>query len=273
MAMAKRVACEFSLVRYVPDPVKGEFVNIGVLLREAADAGRPVVRFTRDWSRVRCLDAGVDVELLESLESEMNQRLSVEERADTKPMLQVLEDTLSNSLQITEMRGTLAESLPAELEQLMRMYVEPLKAPAARKKQTGRAAIMSSIRDEFERAGVWRLMHKRIAAAQYTQPGDPLKIDCGYRNGKVRMFQAVPLENDAEAAKGLAYSAESLRAGVARAEQAELELTAVVEPLSSVSDAEQYGFCVRTMESAGLRVLTVADLGRVAERARRELRV
>ena len=30
---------------------------------------------------------------------------------------------------MTEMRGTLAESLPAEMEQLMRMYVEPLKLP------------------------------------------------------------------------------------------------------------------------------------------------
>ncbi len=271
--MEKRVECEFSLIRYVPDPVKGEFANIGVLVREAGAAHQPVVRFTRDWSRVRCMDADVDVELLESFEAEMNERLSAAQRPDTKPMLQVLEDTLSNSLQMTEMRGTLAESLPAELDSLMRMYVEPLKAPASRKKQSGRAALVSAMRDEFERAGVWRLMRKRIPAAQYTQAGDPLKIDCGYRNGRVRLFHAVSLENDAEAAKGLAYSAESLRAGVQRAEQTELELTAVVESLNKVSDAEQYGFGVRTMESAGLRVLTVTDLGRLAETARRELRV
>ena len=270
--MKQRLECEFSLIRYVPNPVKGEFANIGVLVR-AAGAAQPVVRFTRDWSRVRCMDTNVDVDLLESLEAEMNERLSAGERPDTKPMLAVLEDTLSNSLQMTEMRGTLAENLSTELELLMRMYVEPLKAPASRKKQSGRATIVSAMRDEFERAGVWRLMRKRIAAAQYTQAGDPLKIDCGYRNGKVRMFQAVSLENDAEAAKGLAYSAESLRVGVAQIEKTELELTAVVEPLISVSDAEQYGFGVHVMESAGLRVLTVADLGRVAETARRELRV
>ena len=66
------------------------------------------------------------------------------------------------------------------------------------------------MRTEFERAGVWRLMRKRIAAAQYTQAGDPLKIDCGYRNGMVKMFHAVSLENDVEGAKGMAYSAAAL---------------------------------------------------------------
>ncbi len=33
--VAERFQCEFFLIRYVPDVVKGEFANIGVLLREA----------------------------------------------------------------------------------------------------------------------------------------------------------------------------------------------------------------------------------------------
>ncbi len=63
-SLRERLPCEFFLIRYVPDVVKGEFTNIGVLLREAgAGADRPesaVVRFTRDWSRVRCMDADAD---------------------------------------------------------------------------------------------------------------------------------------------------------------------------------------------------------------------
>jgi hypothetical protein len=51
-----------------------------------------------------------------------------------------------------------------------------------------------------------------------------------------------------------------------------LELTAIVEPLASVEDAEGYRFGVSAMEREAIRVLTVADLGRVAETARRELR-
>ncbi len=269
--MRERLQCEFSLVRYVPDVVKGEFTNIGVVLR-AAGEGTAQVRFTRDWSRVRCMDPEADVPLLESLEGEMAMLLERQTAGDGKPLLGLLEDSLSNSLQLTEMRGTLAENLPAEMEQLLRLYVEPLKVRTERKKQSGRAAIVGSMRDAFERAGVWRLMRKRIAAAQYTQAGDPLKLDCGYRNGRVRIFHAVSLQGDAEGAKGMAYSAAALREGVQRVEGLELELTAVVEPIATVGDEELYRFGVRAMEREMVRVLTVADMGRVAETARRELR-
>ncbi len=89
----------------------------------------------------------------------------------------------------------------------------------------------------------------------------------------MRLFHAVSLESDAEMAKGLAYSLPKLREGVQRVEGLGLELTSIVEPIAKVSDPEMYGFGVGLMEDAGLRVLTVGDLGRVAETARRELRV
>jgi Protein of unknown function (DUF3037) len=282
--LKERLPCEFFLIRYVPDVVKGEFTNIGVLLREAGRDDSAVVRFTRDWSRVRCMDADVDISLLEGLEGEIAQRLRMG-AADTKPVMQVLEDTLSNSLQITAAKACLAESVQTEMEQLMRMYVEPLKVKVERKK-SGRAAIAGAMRTEFERAGVWGLMRKRIAASLYTRAGDPMKIDCGYKadprgtnaGGVIRMFQAVSLEGDVEGAKGLAYSAPQLREGVARVESAMLELTAVVEPLRAVSDSEdeaveRYRFGVEAMERQEIRVVTLSDLARVAETARVELRV
>jgi hypothetical protein len=275
VSVRERLQCEFSLVRYVPDVVKGEFTNIGVVLREAGRQDSAAVKFTRDWSRVRCMDPDADIELLESMESEIALRLQVgvEQNVNAKPLLETLEDSLSNSVQLTDMHGTLAESLPTEMEQLLRMYVDHLKLPITRKKANGRGAIVSAMRDTFERAGVWRLMRKRIAAAAYTQMGDPLKIDCGYRNGKIRMFHAVSLDNDVEGAKGIAYSVEDLRNGLMSSEGLELELTAVVERIATVTDEEQYSFGVSVMEREAIRVLTVADLGRVAETARRELRV
>ena len=39
--------CEFQLLRYVPDPVRNEFVHIGVILREQE---RPGSRCGRRWS-------------------------------------------------------------------------------------------------------------------------------------------------------------------------------------------------------------------------------
>ena len=76
--MAELKHCDFFLLRYVPDIVKGEFVNVGVVLLEQGGAGFTEVRFTRDWRRVRCADSDVDVELLESYEEELRRLLQSE---------------------------------------------------------------------------------------------------------------------------------------------------------------------------------------------------
>ena len=273
----QRRACEFQLLRYVPDAVRNEYVHIGVILREQGSPDAAEVRFTRDWRRVRCMDPDVDTALLEGMESELRRRFEAEPDGS---LMRLLSESLSLSVQMTEPKAYLAESLPAGVEELMRLYVEP---PPREKvpRLSGRAAIQNRMRSEFERAGVWDLMRKRIAASDYTRPGDPLKIDAGYRpNGIIRMFHAVSLEPGVEMAKVLAFSAASLRVGVERVEKAELDLTAVIEPWArlSATDAEperleMYRFGVETMEEHQIRVLTTSDLGRVAETARRELRV
>lgn len=230
--MPERIQCEFYLLRYVPDAVKNEFVNIGVMLREAGRAETTRVRFTRDWSRVRCMDPDADTGLLEAIEGELAERVhdaGSDALGRSKPWMQMLEESLSTGVQMTEARGALAESVAAEMEQLMRLYVEPVRERAVRRK-SGRAGVVASMRGEFERAGVWELMRKRISASMYTRPGDPLKIDCGYRpglvsspGGLIRMFQAVSLDGDLEAAKVLSYSAARLRDGVQRVEGGALD--------------------------------------------------
>lgn len=304
--MTHHLQCEFLLIRYVPDPVKDEFVNIGVVLRDVSrpdvtcpdvtrpDIARPdtQVRFTRDWARVRCIDPDADIAMLEAMETEMRQQL-LQSGPETNPLLKTIEDSFSHQLQMTGPKACLAENMTAEMDQLMRLYVEP-RTQKARQALSGRQAIARSMRMHFEHARVWDLMRRRIAASAYTQPGDPLKIDCGYRpNGVVRMFHAVSLTGDVELARVLAFSAPSLRRGVARIENAELELTAIVEPLRDGnghigSDQNrdqdrdrdrdqdriaQYRFGVEAMEAQQIRVLTVNDLERVAETAKRELRV
>lgn len=272
----ERRGCEFYLIRYVPDAVRNEYVHIGVILRDR-ESRTVEVRFTRDWRRLRCLDSDADIALLEGMESDLRRRLQAEKSAD---LMRLLEESLSLSVQMTEAKAYLAESLPAGVEELMRLYVDP---PIRERlpRLSGRAAIQARVRAEFEHVGVWDLMRKRIAASEYTRPGDPLRIDAGYRpNGIVRMFHAVSLEAGVEMAKVLAFSAAGLHSGVNRVEKASLELTAVIEPAAKlgVTDEEPerlaiYRFGVETMEEHQIRVLTTSDLGRVAETARRELRV
>jgi len=287
----ERRACEFRLLRYVPDAVRNEYVHIGVILREQGSDAPAQVQFTHDWRRVRCMDPEADTGLLEGMESELRKRFEAEPDGN---LMRLLSEALSLSVQMTEPKAYLAESLPAGMEELMRLYVEPLARERVQR-LSGRAAIQAKMRTEFERAGVWELMRKRIAASEYTRPGDPLRIDVGYRpNGVnhptdkdpsagtplIRMFHAVSLEPGVEMAKVLAFSSAGLRAGVERVEKASLELTAMIEPAAKLGATdeeperlEMYRFGVETMEEHQIRVLTTSDLGRVAETARRELRV
>jgi hypothetical protein len=278
--MPSRVQCAFQLVRYVPDPVRNEFVHIGVLLREPG--GRLELQFTRDWRRVRCLDPDADTALLEGMEGELRRRLREDAGLPDKErrFTRILDESLSLNLQMTEPKGYLAESLIAGMEELMKMYVEPPKRERV-SRLSGRAAIQAAMRNEFERAQVWNLMRKQIRASDYTRPGDPLRIDAGYRpNGVIRMFHAVSLDPGVEMAKVLAFSSASLREGVERIENAQLELTAIVEPAARIGATaeeperlELYRFGIETMEEHRIRVLTTTDLPNVAATARRELRL
>ena len=274
-AKGQRRRCTFQLLRYAPDALRNEFVHIGVMLH-AVDGDEPMqVRFTRDWRRVRCLDPEADTALLEDLESELQ---GIGARDPNGGWRKRLEESLSMSIQMSEPAAYLAESLPAGLEELMRIYVDPQKRERL-PKMSGRAVIQTRMRSEFERAGVWDLMRKRIAAAEYTRAGDPLRLDAGYRpNGVVRVFQAVSLEPGVEMARVLAFSSAALHAGFERVEKATLELTAIVEPAAKMSANEenpdrlaQYRFGIETMDENRIRVLTTTDLERGAGRAREEM--
>ncbi len=172
--MAERKQCEFQLIRYVPDPVKNEFVNIGVLLR-AAEGEQSALRFTRDWSRVRCLDPDADIRRCSKhWRSRSGSACARQQGHDAKPIMTLLEESLSNGLQITESKAHLAESFIAGLEDLMRLYVD---TPRRERRRSGAAAAppcMPPCGHTFEEAGVWALMRKQIAAAELHQGGRSL---------------------------------------------------------------------------------------------------
>jgi Protein of unknown function (DUF3037) len=278
--MASYKHCDFFLLRYVPDVVKQEFVNVGVVMLEEGDDGFTDVRFTRDWRRVRCLDPEVDIDLLQSYEDEL--RLLLQSRAAEVinyklPMsrrewlLDVMQQSFSGSLQLAPMQAVLTESPQAELGVLAHAYLESERR-APQREAAGRRAIYNLMRGAFEQAGVWQHMRKDIALAEY-KSGDPLKIDCGYRpNGVVHMFQAVPLATDVNAAKVLAFSYPELQDGILRTESAMSTMTAVIEDGLDLRD-EQIVFALGTLQDANIEVATLRDMPAIAERARVELQL
>src|SRR5580658_9230993 len=121
--MADLKHLEFCLLRYVPNVVRGEFVNIGVLLFEPRANGFSFadVRMTDDWRRTTCLDRGVDIEVLESLESDV--RLQLRHPQDVGSLLHKLEDSFANLIQISPRQICLAAEPTGEIETLCSLYL------------------------------------------------------------------------------------------------------------------------------------------------------
>jgi len=263
--MDAREHCNFFLLRYVPDTVKSEFVNIGLVL--LPPAGNPEVRFARDLSRVKCLDPQADLELLESYEADLRGKLH-EANGDRDFILRRIQDSFSNALQPSEFKACLADSPAKEADTLARIYLESPQQTRSRE-ISGRQAILERMRHEFEAFGVWKLMRKQIAVADYTGTRDPLKIDSGYSNGLVRLFHALPLSNEmtsVNAAKVLAFSFPMLADAIRSHERKEAELTAVVEDEID-RDEELVAYSLDILNRQAIQVAAVSEMAGAAAQA------
>jgi hypothetical protein len=262
--------CDFLLMRYVPDPFKNEFVNIGVVLL-GRDGGFAGVRFTHDWTAVRCLDPQADVDILDALEGDI--RDQIEKSPDSRKQLMYrLQDTLSTGLQLSEPNALLSDAPQKDLEQLARTYLERVH-PKRESRLGARQRIVAQMQSAFESAGVWDSLTKKIKAAKYTHSGDPLKIDCGYRpNGVIRLFHGMALATETDSAKVLAFSYPALVEGIARVEHANTDVTAVVEDGLDQND-EAIEFALATLRRSSINVAAVSELPALAEKARVELRL
>ena len=119
--MADFTKLEFFLLRYVPDAVKDEFVNIGLVMFESGPDGRFAdVRLTRDWRGVRCLDPEADIEMLEALETDFRGRLA--DAGERQVFLRKLEDSFSNAIRISPTKACLAQQPAQEMETLASLY-------------------------------------------------------------------------------------------------------------------------------------------------------
>ncbi len=268
--MAAKRQLEFFLLRYVPNAVRNEFVNIGVVMVEggAHGDGFADVRFTRDWRRVRWLDPQADVDMLEALERDIRKRLSSNE--DRTILLRQMEDSFSNAIQLSATQRCLAEDPVAEIEAVASMYLEAAKV-GGKREASGRQRILGKMRDAFEQAGVAKLLLP-VPVAPYTKKGDPFQFDFGYRvAGEIKLFQAVSLRAGVDAAVLLAARYPKIVPVMSKVAGAAPVLTAVIDD-DLDRGQESVQFALGMMEEEKIRIAVVAEMPMIAEVARRELR-
>jgi hypothetical protein len=270
--MAEKHKLEFFLLRYVPDAVKGEFVNFGVIaLEDGTDGARLVdVRFTKDWGRVQCLDPQADLDVLTGLLKDLRQEIGLTK--DRVSLLHRMEDSFSSVVQVSAVMPALTEKLAlTETDDVARIFLESPKVRRTRE-PAGRQKILETMRSEFEKAGVLRLLAP-VPAEPYTKPGDPFEFDFGYRLGnEIKLFHAVSMRASVDAAVMLAARYPKIVPVMEKVAGASPLLIAVIEAELDRTKAE-VGFALEMMEESRIRVASVAEMPVIAEQARIELKV
>jgi hypothetical protein len=269
--MSEKKPYEFVVVKYVTNVLSGDAMTIGLAMCEpgAQENGFLQVRFTKDWERLLHADPDADVEVLQAWERELASRLA--DAPQREAFLKRLVESTSNSVQVSPVYECLTEDPKAEFETLRKIYLPPL-----RKGETlqvgGRRRIRNRMNEAFVEAGVWDLMLKDIAVANYTTPGDPMKIDFGYRvGGELKMFHAVSLKNSVDQAVLLAMKYPMLAAGIAAKEKVEARLTAVMEDQMDRQRAD-IEYALGMLELSRVEIAYEAEISLIAERARIELK-
>jgi hypothetical protein len=263
MPEEQQTALHYRILRYTPDLIRDEWVNIGVLL-EQVDGRKRAMRLIEEPSeiaRVRRLHPNADEELLRGLPGEFELRLHEPEEA-VRTYLEKLGQTLSNVIQFGPQKAVVAGDFEAELDRLYHDQVAPPARARGGIVESTRAWIKARFNDVLQRRHVPHL-ERSIRVEEFTQAGDPLRLDYGFRKGVRGFLHAVALGRDASQAKVLAYTAEHIRARLALC-----EFTAITEAEPLLENA-RHQFIVKLLAEQDIFIVPLSR----AEKFVEELRV
>jgi hypothetical protein len=255
-------ALAYHVLRYVPDLVRDEWVNIGVLVFNPG-TGERRLRLIEDqveYTRIRRLHPSVDEAVLRALRDDLEDRL--DSWADNGPALPLeailskCDATLSTTLQIAPQKGVLAEDLDAELE---RLYTDHVAVPRVQSRvgQPGnRATIRAYCAQVFRQARIWDRIEKSVRVAEFTFPGDPARLDYSYhRNGTRGFVHALSVTRAPQDAKSLSYNVKH----IAEKARYHTEFAAVTDVALS-RDNDRHGFVLDTLHEVGVEPVPMEGL-------------
>jgi Protein of unknown function (DUF3037) len=263
----------YRVLRYMPNLIRDEWLNIGVLLEETLAANGlasprrafRVIESDTDFARIRRLHPGADENLLRSLGDEFDARLRAP-AADAAMYLEKLDQNLSNILQLSPSKAVLASSFEAELDRLFDDHVAAPRSARGGIIENTRRWIRTRVNDILRRHRLLDRMEHSVRVDEFTQPGDPMRIDYAYRyNGTRGYIQTVPLGGHPSQAKVLAYTVDSIRK-----RQANSRFAAITD-VEPVEGNARHQFVVRLLQEQEITVISVARADRFVSELRPRL--
>jgi Protein of unknown function (DUF3037) len=257
-------ALAYHILRYVPNLVRDEWVNIGVLVFNPGSGERRLrlIEEEDEYNRVRRLHPWADESLLRALRDELENRLDSGTRANGGPeipwqkVLSKWDETLSNALQIAPQKGVLADDLDHEAERLYADHVAvPRRSPRAGL-PGGRAGIRSYCAQVFRQARLWDRIEKSVRVAEFTFPGDPARLDYSYRRNGTRGFvHTLSVTRAPQDAKALAYNVKH----IADKARYHTEFAAVTD-VRLARENDRHRFVLDTLGEAGIEPVPTEGL-------------
>ena len=250
-------ACAYRILRYTPNLVRDEWVNIGVLVFDPQSGERRLrlIEEQEEYARVRRLHPAADETVLLALRDDLENRFEGARRNNghangggVEELLRKWDETLSNALQLAPQKGVVAGDLDAELERLYADHVAVPRAPARAGTPGSRVQMRSYCSQVFRQARLWERIQKSVRAAEFTFPGDPMRLDYSYRrNGTLGFVHTLSVSRAPAEVKSLAYTAEQITSKASL----KTEFAAVTDiELAEVNDRNR--FVSRTLLDAGI---------------------
>lgn len=257
----------YRVLRYTPNLVREEFVNIGVLVfdPESGERRLRMIEEEAEYARVRKLHPAADEALLRALRNNLEDRFataselfrgngSVHEagngHAGWLKLLGKWDDTLSNALQLAPQKGVFAQDLDAETERLYADHVTPQRGASRVGAPGSRGMMRSYCGQVLRQARLWERVQKGVRAEEFTFPGDPMRIDYGYRRNGTRGFvQTVSVTRAPADVKSFAYTVERIRDKVQSS-----EFTAVTD-VHLIAEDRRHRFVQETLRDAGVEAV------------------
>lgn len=209
------------ILRYTADPIRDEWLNIGVLVFDLStgDHVAQVIEEEREFARLRRMQPSADEDVVRWTRDYVDdtcdnllRQFRAGSSGSPKEFQKLIEkwgSTLSGGIQLSPQRGVYARDLRTEAE---RLYSEHVSLERARPR-VGAPRSRSMIRDYcsqvWREAGLWQKIQKSVRVSEFTYPGDPMRIDYAYKHDGTRGFvQTISVSRSPMACKEYAHTAQ-----------------------------------------------------------------